>query len=181
MNGSITRTFLVWALALLLPLSAQALDITPDQFDRMLQKYDAATVEAARSYARTFNMKQMFERSIPALRQSMMAQLRAKNQALNEQQISAFFEAFMQSALVDAAPVLEQATILIMLDVLTKEEIVALNQFYSSSVGREILAKMPVVLGRIPEVMGLMQTYIIPRALEVAREQMKKSGVDVRI
>ena len=107
--------------------------------------------------------------------------LGAKNQALNEQQISAFFDAFMQSALVEAAPVLEQATILIMLDVLTKEEIVALNQFYSSPVGSEILAKMPVVLGRMPEVMGLMQTYIIPRALEVAREQMKKSGVDVRI
>jgi hypothetical protein len=160
---------------------AGALDATPDQFEQKLQSYDPAAVDAARAYARVFDMKGMMEKSIPALKQALLRQLKAKNPSLSDAQLDSFFDAFFRGAFVDGAPVLEQATILIMLEVLSKDEIIALNQFYSSPIGQGILAKMPVVLGRMPELMAVMEKYVIPGALESARATMKKGGVDVRI
>ena len=77
--------------------------------------------------------------------------------------------------------VLVQSTILLMLDVLSKDELVALNAFYSSPVGAGILRKMPALMGRMPEIMQLIQTYVLPRALEAARAHMQKNGVEVKI
>jgi len=160
---------------------ALALEAAPDQFEQKLQTFDPAAVAAARSYARVFDIKGMMEKSMPALKQALLRQLKAKNPALSDPQIDAFFDAFFRGAFIDGAPVLEQATVIIMLEVLSKDEIVALNQFYSSPIGREILGKMPVVMGRMPELMAVMEKYVIPDALEAARATMKKGGVDVRI
>jgi hypothetical protein len=176
MLGILALCGLVW-----IPAPAAALDAAPDQFERMLQAYDPETVAAARAYARVFDMKGMMEKSVPAMRQALITQLKAKNPTLNEQQMGAFLDAFFRGVFVDGAPVLEQATVLLMLEVLSKDEIIALNQFYSSPVGREILSKMPVIMGRMPEIIALMQKYVIPGALEAAQATMKKGGVDVRI
>ena len=62
-----------------------------------------------------------------------------------------------------------------------KDEIVALNQFYSSPIGRSVLVKMPKLMGRIPELNQLMQEYVLPRALERAKAELQKAGVDMKL
>ncbi len=175
---------LLLVLAALLCLGAApvlALDSQPDQFEQKLRTYDPAAVTAAQNYARTFNMRGMLEKSIPALTQAVTQQIKGKNPNINEAQAKEFVDTFLRSAFVDQAPVLEQATILLMLDIFSKDELTALNQFYSSPVGAGILQKMPAMMGRMPEVMQLVQTYVLPRALETARAHMQKNGVDVKI
>jgi hypothetical protein len=160
---------------------ALALDVAPSQFEEKLKTYDPGAVEAARNYARIANLKQILENAVPVLRQTMVAQLKAKNPALKDEQINTFLETFLKSAFVDDGPIIEQASILLMLEILSKDEIVAVNQFYSSPMGQQILKKMPIYLSRMPEVMGVIQTYIIPRALDAAHARMKKDGVDVQL
>lgn len=161
--------------------TARGLDVAPDKFDEKLKSYDPATLAAARDYMKTFGMKEMLEKSIPPMRQGLLAQLKAKNPGLDEKQASMFMDAFFKSAFVDDAAVTERATIILMLDIFTKDELVALNKFYSSPVGRSILAKMPVMMGRLPEVQEIMSTYVLPRALEHAVGVMKKAGVDMKL
>ncbi|MGD0722315.1 MAG: DUF2059 domain-containing protein [Roseiarcus sp.] len=154
---------------------------TPDQFEQKLKTYDPETVAAALAYAKTFNVKDMFAKAAPQMTQNLSRQLKSQNPNLNEDQTREFIGAFMQSALVDNAEVFEQATILIVLDIFSKDELVALNQFYSSPVGAGVLRKMPVLLGRMPELSKVMQTYVLPRALEAARQHMRASGVEVKL
>lgn len=181
MIGLMKGLALAFALVASVALCANAQGVTSDKFEQRLKSYDSATVEAARSYIRVANLKEMMQQSIPALRGALTAQVKAKNPSLNDEQVNAFFEAFLQTALVDSSTLIEQATILIMLEILTKDEIVALNQFYSSLTGRDILKKMPQFLGRMPEVMQAMQQVVFPRALEAAQGKLKQRGVDVRI
>jgi len=47
--------------------TATAFDTAPDQFQQKLQSYDPAAVEAARAYAKTFNMKGMMEKAVPLM------------------------------------------------------------------------------------------------------------------
>ena len=160
---------------------ASALDTQPDQFEQKLKSYDPATVEAARAYARTFDRRGTMEKSAPRIAAAVAAQVKAKNPNLNEEQTKLFIDTFMQSGLVDNSDVLEQASILLMLDIFTKDELVALNQFYSSPVGAGILKKIPIMMGRMPEIMQVVQTYIIPRAMEAARSALHARGVEVKI
>ncbi len=70
---------------------------------------------------------------------------------------------------------------IMMLDIYTKDELLALNQFYSSPVGSSILKKRPIMMSRIPEMMSLMMKYAIPPALAAARNSMKARGVEITI
>jgi hypothetical protein len=174
-------TAVLLALAIAGAASAWALDTQPDQFEQKLKSYDPETVEAARAYARTFDLKGMMEKSAPRIAAAVATQLKAKNPTLNDEQTKLFIDTFMQSGLVDSSDVLEQASIILMLEIFTKDELVALNQFYSSPVGAGILKKFPVMMGRMPEIMQVVQTYIIPRALEAARSTLHARGVEVKI
>ncbi len=181
MLASLKAALLVVAQAVTGAGAAWAFDTQPDQFEQKLKSYDPATVEAARAYARTFDMKGMMEKSAPRIAASLAAQVKAKNPNLNDEQTKLFIDTFMQCALVDNAEVLEQASILLMLDIFTKEELVALDQFYSSPVGAGILKKLPIMMGRMPEIMQVVQTYIVPRALEAAVSRLRERGVEVKI
>jgi hypothetical protein len=156
-------------------------DAATDVFAQKLKSYDPEAVEAARSYARTFNFKNIMEKSVPALTQAATRQIKAKNPELTDQQINGFVEAFLKTALVDSAPVLEEASILMMLDIFNKDELIALDKFYSSPVGASIVKKIPIMMGRMPELMQTMQAQVFPRAFAAARDQMKQNGVDVKI
>lgn len=180
------KVFLRIVLIALFPLlgcaqGAFALDVTPDKFEEKLKTYDPAAVEAAREYMKTFGMLDMMQKSIPQMRAGLTAQIKAKNPQIDENQVNSFFDAFFKSAFVENGPVLERATLLLMLDIFSKDEIVALNQFYSSPIGRSVLVKMPKLMGRIPELNQLMQEYVLPRALERAKAELQKAGVDMKL
>jgi hypothetical protein len=82
---------------------------------------------------------------------------------------------------VDQAPFYEKFTIVSMLDVYTTEEIVAIDQFYSSDVGQSMLKKAPQVMARMPQMFEIMQKQIFPLAMEEARKALKAKGKDIHI
>jgi hypothetical protein len=180
MRGLVKSLFLALTILLGAVAMAGAQSMPPDKFAEALKRYDPDTVAVARAYAQTFNMRAQLAKSAPALAAAVAAQLKGKNPGLNDEQVKLFVDTYMKIALVDNAPVLEQATILTMLDIFNKDELTALNQFYSSAVGAEILKKFPLMMARMPQVMRLMQSYILPRALDGAREALKARGVEVK-
>jgi hypothetical protein len=160
---------------------AWTLDVAPSELEQKLEIFDPAAVEAARSYARAADMKALIESTIPSLRQLMTSQVKAKNPSVNDAQVNAFVEAFLKVAYVDQAAIVEQATILLMREVFSTDEIIALNEFYSSPIGRKLLAKMPRFAARTTELTILMQSYVFPQAVEAAQQTMKKNGVDIQL
>ena len=180
----LVRLVLSFAAALFLcgqPVGAQTPTPAPGGYQDKLKTYDPAAVAAAESYAKTFNMRGMMEKSAPGVVRTLAEQLKAKNPGLTEDQNQKFFALFTQKFIADSSEVVEHAMILQMLDVFSKEELVAIDKFYSSPVGVSVLKKMPVLMGHMPHVMDLMQSYIIPRALDAAKDQMRQNGVEVKI
>jgi hypothetical protein len=161
--------------ALVLPVAAA--DTSAQGYENRIKTFDPEAVAAAQSYAKTFGYKSQLEKAVPVLREEIAKQVRVKNQTLDDAEVNAFLTAF----LVDDSELIENMSLVITLETFTRDELVALDRFYSSAEGRSILTKTPQLLGRIAEVMTAMQTQMLPRALEIARSQMKQKGVDVRI
>jgi uncharacterized protein len=160
---------------------ALALDIAPDKFEEKLKTYDPATVAAAREYMTTLGMKQQLEKGAAQMRVALTAQLKAKNPEIDDQQLDTFFKAFFKSAFVDDAPIIERASLLVILDIFTKDELTAITQFYSSPMGQRVLAKMPTVMGRLPELVDAVEKYVLPKALARALAEVEKSGVQMKL
>jgi hypothetical protein len=158
--------------------AALALDSAPtSEFEQKLKGYDPESIAAARQYARAADMKGMMARVAPTLRQQIIAGARAQNPNLSSTQIEAFADAFVKSAFVDNAQAIEDASILMMMDIFDKDELVALGKFYSSPIGASIMSKMPKIMERMPTLLS----SIVPRAIKDAQEKMKKNGLDVKI
>jgi hypothetical protein len=181
MRNFLTAFLLSLALAFGVGDVVFAQTLTPDQFAESLKRYDSETVAAAKAYAQTFDMRGQFEKAVPAISKALTAQLKGKNPDMTDEQTQLFVDTFMHVALIDNEQVIEQASMILMLEIYSKDELLALNQFYSSPVGAGILKKMPTMMARMPEVMRLMQTYVVPRAVESAREALKARGVEVKI
>ena len=157
---------------------APALESSPtSEFEQKLKGYDPESVAAARQYARAVDMKGMMAKVAPALRQQMIAAARAQNPNLSSAQIETFADAFVKSAFVDNAQAIEEASILMMMDIFDKDELVALGKFYGSPIGASILSKMPKMMEKMPALLS----SIVPRAIKDAQEKMKKNGLDVKI
>jgi hypothetical protein len=161
-----------------LSTGALALDSSPmSEFEQKLKSYDPESIAAARQYARAADMKGMMARVAPTLRQQIIAGVRAQNPNLSSAQIETFADAFVKSAFVDNARALEDASILMMMDIFDKDELVALGKFYSSPIGASIMSKMPKMMERMPTLLS----SIVPKAIKDAQEKMKKNGLDVKI
>jgi hypothetical protein len=171
---------LIFAVAILAPLAAvaQAPDV---ELDQKLAKYDSAAVKAAKHYAEVFNMKTVLSQSMPAVRDAIVRIVKQKNPEQDDATLTEFVETTLKVMYVDQAPFYEKFTIVTMLDVYTTEEIVAIDQFYSSDVGRSMLKKAPQVMARMPQMFEIMQKQIFPLALEEARKALKAKGKDIRI
>jgi hypothetical protein len=160
---------------------ARAQQEGPDSYEQKLKSFDPEAVAAAKAYAQMANIKDAFQQAVPAIAKRLTNEVKSKNPKLNEEQVQEFIDAFLHSALVDNADIIQKYSMLMMLDVYTKEELLALNQFYSSAVGSSILKKMPILIIRRGELIHLVQTYIVPRALQAARNSMKARGVEINI
>jgi hypothetical protein len=68
-----------------------------------------------------------------------------------------------------------------MLEVLTTEEIIAADKFYSTPVGKSLMAKMPQMMARMPQMMGLMDQTFIPAGIAAAQAKLRKLGKDFKI
>ncbi len=178
MGAFLKRTGAALLVTGLFSTGAQALDSSPtSEFEQKLKAYDPESIAAARQYARAADMKGMMARVAPTLRQQIIAGARAQNPKLSFTQIETFADAFVKSAFVDNAQAIEDASILMMMDIFDKDELVALGKFYSSPIGASIMSKMPKMMERTPTLLS----SIVPRAIKDAQEKMKKNGLDVKI
>lgn len=151
------------------------------KFEEQLKKYDPAAVKAARSYAETFNTRAQLQGMSVSMRPALINLVRSKNPEIKDSDLEIFFEEFFRVALVESAPILEKWTILNMLEVLTTEEIIAADQFYSTPVGKSMLSKMPQLMARMPQMMGLMQQTFVPAGIATAQAKLRARGVDLKI
>ncbi len=151
------------------------------QFEERLKKFDPVGVKAARSYAQNFDTRSQLQNMSVSMRPGLVQLVRSKNANVSEGDLSVFFEEFFRVALVEAAPVIEKWTILNMLEVLTTEELVAADQFYSSAVGKSMMSKMPQLMARMPQMMGLMEQTFVPAGLAAAQAKLKAMGKDIKI
>jgi hypothetical protein len=178
MSAFLKRTGAVLLVAGVVSTGALALDSSPtSEFEQKLKAYDPESIAAARQYARAADMKGMMARVAPTLRQQIIAGARAQNPNLSSAQIETFADAFVKSAFVDNAQAIEDASILMMMDIFDKDELIALGKFYSSPIGASIMSKMPKMMERMPTLLS----SIVPRAIKDAQEKMKKNGLDVKI
>ncbi len=169
------------ALALLAGAPARAQDLGGAGFEDKIKSYDPATVASARDFAKKFDMQGMIQKALPVLLQRLSQQVAANNPDLGEEKTEKFLGAFTQNLIADNGRTVEQAVILDMLEVISKDELEALNQFASTPIGVRALRKIPTLAARLPNDMQLMQTAVVPRALEEARALMRKDGVEVKI
>ena len=171
---------LFMALALLGGAPAFAQD-SADKVEEKIRAYDPETVAVAQDFARKFDMRGMVQKALPHLLQRLSQQVAAQNPDLGEEKTEKFLGAFTQNLIADDGRTVEQAVILDMLEVIGKDELEALNQFASTPTGVRALRKMPTLAARLPGDMQLMQTAVVPHALEEARALMRKDGVEVKI
>jgi hypothetical protein len=171
---------LLFAVAMLAPLPAMA-QAPEAELDQKLAKYDPAAVKAAKHYAEVFNMKVVLSQSMPAVHDAIIRMVKEKNPQLDDAIVADFVEAALKVMYVDQAPFYEKFTIVTMLDVYTTQEIIAIDQFYSSDVGRSMLKKAPQVLARMPQMFEIMQKQLFPLAMEEAQKALKARGKDIRI
>ena len=178
MSAFLKRAGAVLLVAGVFSTGALALDSSStSEFEQKLKAYDPESIAAARQYARAADMKGMMAKVAPTLRQQIIAGARAQNPNLSSAQIETFADAFVKSAFVDNAQAIEDASILMMMDIFDKDELVALGKFYSSPIGASIMSKMPKMMERMPTLLS----SIVPRAIKDAQEKMKKNGLDVKI
>jgi hypothetical protein len=155
---------------------------SPDaELDQKLAKYDPVAVNAAKHYAQVFNMKSVLAQSMPAVRDAIIQMVKAKNPQLDDASIADFVQTALKTMYMDQAPFYEKFTIVTMLDVYTTEEIVAIDQFYSSPIGQSMLKKAPQVMAKMPEMFEIMQKQIFPMALQEAQKALKAKGKDIAL
>jgi hypothetical protein len=158
-----------------------AQDSAAAQVEEKLKGYDPATVAAAGQFAKGFNFGGMVSKSAPYLVEQVSRKLRDKNPDLTEEQIQAFVSAFLQSLFEDKGQTVERAIVLNIVEIMNKDELEALIRLQATPAGANALRKMPTLSARMAQVMPLMETSVIPRAMESAQAQMRKNGVDVKI
>ena len=160
---------------------ARAAGVTAEQYEEKLKTYDPAAVEAAKFYAQTFELIASYKKSAPQMEQGMARQLKAKNPDITEEQSKLFIKTFEDVSINDGAAAMERGAVLALLDIMSKDELVALRDFYSSPNGASILKKFGAYSERLAEVKGVMKSEIFPRALEAAKAKLKESGVEVKM
>lgn len=165
---------LALALSLVGPVRAQdksapALPTTPAQLEERLKGFDPQAVAAARHYYQS-----------PQMRENMLAMLRnfAPTLIANQEKAQgaplpeadrAKVLAAIDKAMNENFDLLLELNMVTALETLSKEELVALDQFYSSPTGQAILTKMPQIGKRMP---AMMQIFL-PRFMESFRASMK--------
>ncbi|MCW2285724.1 hypothetical protein M2323_002018 [Rhodoblastus acidophilus] len=146
-----------------------------------LKAYSPQAVEAAQAYARTLDLRALVTKSAPFAAQQVNQRVRVANPGLNEDQASAFVDHFVQKMLTQDVDAIERASVLTLLETMDPDELEALRAFQQTPMGAKVVRKMPLLVARLNENMRLMNDYVIPRALSAARDEMLKSGVEVKI
>jgi hypothetical protein len=174
----IRRIFICVAWLMLSSLAATSAraDKLNDALEKQLQSFDPAAVAAARHYYTSPVLKASMVGMIAKMTNAMGVVLDRANPGLDESKKKAALS-IVQETLSDKLDLIIDLSMISALEVLSKDELIAIDKFYSSPVGQSVLVKMPQVMTRLP----VMMQIIMPSLLEDMRTKMKANGLDVKI
>ncbi len=167
--------------ALALSGAAWSQDFLGEKYAEKLKSYDAGAVSAAQAYAASLDLRALVQKSAPYAAQQINQRIHLANPALSDDQASAFVDHFVHALLSQDVDAVERASVLTLLETLDKDELAALRAFQQTPTGARVVRKLPLLVGRLNENMRLMKDYVIPHALNAARDEMLKQGVEVKI
>jgi hypothetical protein len=146
--------------------SARADDLNA-ALNKQLQSFDPAAVAAARHYYTSPVMRATMVAIITKMTDAMSVVLDRANPGLDADKKKAALSV-VQQTLNDKLDLMIDLGMISALEVLSKDELIALDKFYSSPVGQSVLQKMPQVMSRLPAMMQM----IMPSLLEDMRSKM---------
>ncbi len=148
----------------------------PASIEKRLQSFDPEAVAAARHYYTSPLLKASFTAMMPKLTEGMMVVMQRANPGLDVEKKRAVMVA-AQEAVAGRLDLIIDLSMIAALEVFSKEEIVAIDQFYSSPAGQSVLTKMPKVMERLPAMMQV----VMPLMVDDLRAKIKAKGLDVQL
>jgi hypothetical protein len=160
--------------------SALAFEETRGQLEEKLKAYDSETVDAARSYMSVLDYKSRIDKMMSVIAAQMTAILEVKNPTLSDPERKQFLDIAFHYVVNENVDLLEDAWILDAVGVYSKEELLALRDFYASPVGLSITRKPGQMTEKVIPDMTTIMKNLMPRAFEAAQSTMRSKGVDVK-
>lgn len=172
LSSALVLTFLFAALP---ARAAEPVPADHDALEKRLATYDPAALTAARHYYGSPAIKAGMLSVADNVERSMLNFIAKENPSLSQAQL-AQIQTITRNALNERFDLMSEMTMVAALDTLTTQEIVAVDQFYSSPVGSSVLSKMPQIAARMPSIMqAIMPGYIaeIKTKLKAANPELK--------
>jgi hypothetical protein len=159
------------------PRPAAAQDEAPaSQSAPDLSKYDPRAVTAARHYFETPAIKA----GLTAMTSNMMKAMTSAIMQQNPQVSPADMERLQKivsDSLAERLDLLTQMNMVAALDTFTPDELVALDNFYSSPIGASVVSKMPQMAKRLPD----MMKAFMPDYLASIKAKVKAEGMELKL
>jgi len=110
----------------------------------------------------------------------MSQMLKAKNPDLSDQERKQFLDIAFHYVLADNIDLIEDVWMLDAVAIYSKEELLALRDFYASPTGLSITQKSGKMAEKVlPDMAKVMQT-LMPGAIKAAQSTMRSNGVEVK-
>jgi hypothetical protein len=174
--SSLVLSSLILATSVVLPARAEDPSNLPDTVEKRLQAFDPVAVAAARHYYTSPLLKASFTAMIPKIVAGLSAAVEHGNPGLDQASRAEASQA-AQEAITGRLDLIIDMSMVAALEVLSKDELVAVDQFYSSPVGQSVMTKMPQVMNRLPAMMQV----VMPLVIDDLRATMKAKGKDLKL
>ena len=183
MIGSITRVCTIaLSLVVALPIAASAQSPAGGMIARVeqeLRKFDPAAVAAAREQLDMIDNAETREAkksSLNGFREALINGLKADGSAVSSEVADEFMEEFLKISVVEHADAHRNVILLSMLESFTKDEIVAMADFYKSGIGLSVAKKLPAYSIRMGAMLSQLSAQLLPLAMQTARERLRQRG-----
>lgn len=173
------RGVLILVASLLTVPAAFGAELVPDNqsaLEKRLASYDPKAVAAARHYFQQPAMKAGMIAMVDNVEKAMGGIVAQQNPGIGPEKL-ARLQSIAGEVMKERIDLLLEMNMVIALDAFTTGELVALDGFYSSPEGQQILVKMPKMTAQLPAIMkGIMPSY-----LAEVKAKMKANGAELRL
>jgi hypothetical protein len=143
------------------------------QVQVQLRGYDLVAVAAARHYYQSPSVKADLVNMVKGLTPSLVKSVEtAKGKALTDAE-QAKINAAVEKAAQANIDLLIGLNMIAALETMSREQLLALDQFYTSQMGQSILSKMPTLNQRLP---GIFQAFM-PNFSDRVEAEVKAAGL----
>lgn len=178
---ALLTTFLL-LLSIVLSHADSVTDIENGRFRRTIAESDSKAVEAARFYYRNVRLKTEFEKLVRMHQIGIENFIRQKNPNLTPKEIEEFVRDVFVVFSDKYDDYLENWSILNLMSIFSKEELIALREFYRTDVGKSILEKETKVMSNFTRVLvPTVNGRLIFGAIQEVQGRLKLLGKEIKI